>query len=60
MDICESLLYCSEQGDFDIAVHAFKFWREVQIYLDAAPPGKTVHIPANRRAKSRLIQHRRM
>ena len=60
MDICESLLYCSEKGDFYISVHTTKFWLEVQIHLDAASPGEAVYVPASRRVKSCLIQHRRM
>jgi hypothetical protein len=35
MDICESLLYCSEKSDFYISMHTTKFWLEVKIHLDA-------------------------
>jgi len=43
MGICESFLYRSEQSDLDIAVHAIKFWRQVQIHLDAASPREAVY-----------------
>ncbi len=60
MGICQSLLYCSEEGDLYVSVHTTKFWREIQIHLDAASSGEAINVPASRRAKSRLIQHRGM
>jgi hypothetical protein len=60
VNIRQTFLYRTEKSDFYIPVHSTELWRQVQIHLDTASPGETVHVPASRRAKPRLIQYRRM
>jgi len=60
VNVRESFLDCTEQGDFYILLQPTKLWWQVKVDPDAAALREAIDVQANRRANARFIEQRGM